>query len=125
MSSIKGKHTKPEKVMRKLLRSSGIKFSIYSELPGHPDIVIKAKRLAVFIDGDFWHGWHYLQRRKALSSFWRNKLEVNIRRDKKQRLALRKMGWRVIRIWEHEITATPLKSLKKISRALNTRYYKL
>jgi len=72
-------------------------------LPGTPDIVFGRKRVAVFIDGDFWHGYRFPTWKDTLSQFWQNKIEKNRQRDKKNFAKLRRMGWRVVRIWQHEV----------------------
>jgi DNA mismatch endonuclease (patch repair protein) len=72
-------------------------------LPGKPDIVFTKAKVAVFIDGDFWHGYRFPAWEHKVSEFWRKKISKNRDRDKKNSNKLRKMGWRVIRIWKHEI----------------------
>ncbi len=73
------------------------------ELPGRPDFVFRADRVAVFVDGDFWHGWRFPQWREKLSDKWEDKIEATRRRDARNHRRLRRMGWKVVRIWEHQI----------------------
>src|SRR5262249_2990621 len=74
-----------------------------SSLPGKPDIVFATQKIAVFIDGDFWHGYRLPLWEHKLSDFWKNKIKKNQQRDHRNFRTLRGMGWRVIRIWQHEI----------------------
>jgi DNA mismatch endonuclease (patch repair protein) len=73
------------------------------DLPGKPDIVFVSAKVVVFVDGDFWHGYEFDKWKEDLSSFWRKKISDNIKRDQRNFKRLRKTGWRVIRIWEHDI----------------------
>jgi DNA mismatch endonuclease (patch repair protein) len=88
------------------------------ELPGCPDFVFQRKRVAVFVDGDFWHGWHYPTWEHKLNPYWRNKIAGNRRRDQYNFRKLRRMGWEVIRLWEHTIKNDFLGSISKIQRAV-------
>jgi DNA mismatch endonuclease (patch repair protein) len=105
MSRIRGKNTKPETLLRSALHLRGLRFRIHSkELPGSPDIVFSRQRIAVFVDGCFWHGCpaHSVQP-KTNQKFWVQKIEGNRIRDGRNRTALKKLGWKVIRVWEHEL----------------------
>jgi DNA mismatch endonuclease (patch repair protein) len=73
------------------------------ELPGVPDIVFGKARVVVFIDGDFWHGYRFPSWECKLSDFWKTKILKNRQRDVRYRRRLRGMGWRVIRLWQHQI----------------------
>lgn len=105
MASVKAKNTKIELLVFKELRKLKIDFKKhYRRLPGTPDIAFPRLKVAIFIDGDFWHGYRYPAWRKTIkSSFWRNKIETNRMRDRRNFSKLRRSGWRVIRIWGHEI----------------------
>jgi DNA mismatch endonuclease (patch repair protein) len=70
---------------------------------GSPDIAIPSKKKAVFIDGDFWHGYGFSERRSKLPGYWVNKIKTNIKRDLKNKRRLKKEGWTFMRVWEHEI----------------------
>ncbi len=115
MSRIRSKNTKPELLLFKLLRKNGYKFKKHSSLPGKPDIVFKDIKLAVFIDGEFWHGRKFDQWKVKLSRFWLEKITENIRRDRKNTKLLKKNGWRVIRVWDKKLIKNPEKVLLKIS----------
>src|SRR5271165_378834 len=128
MGRIPARNTEPEAIFRKALRHAGIRsFRVCDDdLPGKPDIVIPGKRLAIFIDGDFWHGNQYRLRgfdsldqqlfsiRNA--AYWTAKISRNVERDFKNTAALLDEGWRVLRFWESEVYAD-LQSC--ISRTLN------
>jgi len=75
------------------------------ELPGKPDIVFPRAKIAVFVDGDFWHGYRFPTWEHKLSQFWKDKIRKNRERDKRNFAKLRRMGWRVIRVWQHSIEA--------------------
>ncbi len=102
MSRIKGKNTKIELKMKKVLYELGYSFEMHPKMFGNPDFVLKRKRIVIFCDGDFWHGHDY-QKRKMPKKFWREKIERNMKRDKKISRNLRLDGWSVLRFWEHDI----------------------
>ena len=105
MSRIRGRDTGPERAMADEFASRGLTWESHvQELPGRPDFVFRDSRLAVFVDGDFWHGWRFPQWRDKLSDKWEAKIEATRRRDARNRRRLRRMGWKVLRIWEHQIT---------------------
>ena len=107
MSKIKSKNTTPEIRLRKYLWHHGGKGyrKNYKKLIGSPDIVYVSKKIAIFIDGCFWHGCTKCRYLKPKSNveFWKSKIQKNIQRDEKVTSKLEKMEWTVIRIWEHEI----------------------
>src|SRR4030042_4362999 len=110
MSSIKSQNTKIELIVRKLVWDKGFRFKVNNSLPGRPDIIFPKKHIAVFIDGDFWHGYNWKVRKIIPKNhFWKNKINVNMQRDSKVNFILKKLGWKVIRIWEHEIIKNPNK----------------
>lgn len=103
MSRIKGKNTKPELMVRKLLWEKGYRYRLqYKNLPGKPDIVFPGKKKAIFINGCFWHrhNCHYFKWPKSNSEFWFNKIEGNVIRDKESHTALFSLGWKFLIIWE-------------------------
>ncbi len=112
MSSIKSKNTEPELLLRKALWQKGFRYRInYKQLPGKPDIVFTKAKIAIFCDGDFWHGHNWALRGipsleeelASYSDFWKEKILRNIERDKKNNEELKKSGWTVIRFWESDI----------------------
>ena len=118
MARIKGKNTSPERAICRGLRVSGISFAKHArDLPGCPDIVFRELKLAVFIDGDFWHGWRFPLWEHKLSEWWRNKIAATRARDRRSFARLRRMGWRVIRIWEHQVETRPEECVSRILAA--------
>lgn len=106
MSRIRSRDTQPELVIRKLLHARGLRYRKHvAALPGCPDVVFRRPKVAVFIDGDFWHGWRFSTWKEKLAPYWREKIERNMRRDSQNFRKLRRQGWLVIRLWEHEIEA--------------------
>lgn len=123
MSSVKNKNTRLEQSLVTILENAGVTgFLRYAKgLPGTPDIAFMKRKTAVFLDSCFWHGCpKHLRRPSSNRSYWEAKIEKNIKRDRRQRAALRRLGWSVLRIWEHDLK-NPLKIIKKISRGLEQR----
>ena len=89
-------------------------------LPGKPDITFHKQKVAVFIDGDFWHGYNFSKLGKKLpTEFWRTKIQNNMARDKKVNRQLRKEGWKVLRFWEHDIEKNTDRTMRKIVTVLD------
>lgn len=107
MSRIRGKDTKPEMVVRRLLYAEGFRYRLHSaDLPGRPDIVFRSKKKAIFVHGCFWHqhsGCKNSNVPKTRTGFWAEKLTKNVERDKLSLLKLREDGWECLVIWECEI----------------------
>jgi len=104
MSKIRSRDTVPEMKLRRALWASGLRFQVAVRLPGCPDVVFTRVRLAIFVDGCFWHGCPiHGTRPKSNVAYWSPKIEGNIARDVRTTMALVAAGWRVMRIWEHEI----------------------
>lgn len=107
MSKIRGKNTKPEMIFRRALWKRNVRYRIDSkQLPGKPDISIKKYNLAIFIDGEFWHGYNWDDRKGSIKSnrdFWIPKIERNMQRDRQINHELRDMGFVVFRFWSQEI----------------------
>lgn len=116
MSKIHSKNTEAEKVAFRELRKKNVYFQKhYKKATGNPDVALPRKKIAIFIDGDFWHGYkHAVQKQRLPRKYWLKKIEDNIKRDKKNRAKLKKDGWKVLRIWEHEIKKNPEKAIQKI-----------
>jgi len=115
MSQIKGKNTKPEVTLRKALWGLGYRYRVRNRLPGRPDLVFRSCKTVVFIDGCFWHKCpdHFVQP-QTRTQFWLNKINGNVERDKKNNKALESQGWRVVRIWEHEIKVSLEASVARV-----------
>lgn len=120
MSKIRSKNTKAELAVFSELRKRKIYFQKhYKKIIGSPDIAFPKKKIAIFIDGDFWHGKNFLKNKKRLPrKYWRKKIESNILRDKRNRTKLRKQGWQVLRIWEHEVLKNLLRTVNKIQKLI-------
>jgi len=104
MSNVKGRDTTIERVVRSELHRRGLRFRKHVKaLPGRPDAVFPSAKVAVFIDGDFWHGFRFPQWEHKLSDFWRDKIAKNRARDQRNFKALRRDGWTVVRLWQHQI----------------------
>ena len=115
MSRIRGKDTKPELLLASLLQARGIEWEGHVRaLPGRPDFVILGSKVAIFVDGDFWHGWRFPQWRHKLAPFWEDKIAKNRARDRRNHAKLRHAGWQVIRIWEHQLRADPQACLMRV-----------
>lgn len=106
MAAIRAKNTKPELALRAALRKAGATgYRLHSkDLPGRPDLAFIRWRVAVFVDGVFWHGHpDHWSPEKAASDYWREKIERNMRRDRAADERLSNMGWTVIRVWDIEV----------------------
>ncbi|HSJ66501.1 MAG TPA: very short patch repair endonuclease [Anditalea sp.] len=107
MSRIKGKNTKPEKVFKNALWHAGIRYrSNKRNLPGRPDISLIKYKMLIFIDGSFWHGHDWQNRKTSIKSnraFWIPKIERNMQRDREINAYYRSKNWTVIRFWDFEV----------------------
>lgn len=115
MSRVRNKGTDLEKAIENALRRSKVKFVRNDrDLPGSPDFVIASLQTAVFVDGDFWHGYRFPDWAHSLAPFWRKKIHGNRARDRRCHAALRRMGWRVVRLWQHQIKSDSDACVRKI-----------
>ncbi len=118
MSRIKSRDTKPELILRKALWDEGLRYRIKNKLPGKPDVVFRKKKIAIFVDGCFWHKCpKHFKLPKTRTDFWRDKIQSNVDRDKKSVKELEVAGWYVLRFWEHEIANNLEQVMSKISNA--------
>ena len=119
MKRVKLKDGPLEMIVQRELRSRGIRFRRHVQnLPGRPDIVFSGKKVAVFVDGDFWHGWRLSKWEHKLSKFWREKIRGNRSRDRRNFRHLRAHGWIVIRIWGHQTKNDLSSCIERILSAL-------
>jgi len=88
------------------------------DLDGKPDFVFDEQKVAIFVDGCFWHGCKCKRLSKTNRSFWKKKIETNIARDKRVSRKLRRQGWKVVRIKEHELKASISKTVEKVKKAI-------
>lgn len=122
MSGIRGKNTKPELTVRSFLHRAGLRFRLHAKLPGKPDLVLPKYRTAVFVHGCFWHrhkGCPKTTSPQTRHGWWAEKFESNIARDRRNVIALRKLGWRVMTIWECE-TQKPHKLERLAKKIMGT-----
>ena len=110
MRRVKGRDTSPERAVRGILRTAGIGYRLGGMgLPGRPDVVMKGRRVAVFVHGCFWHGHDCprgSRKPKANADYWAAKIERNRVRDARVQSELRAAGWRVVTVWECDMRAT-------------------
>ena len=119
MSRVRSTDTGPELLIRRLVHARGLRYRKHcSWLPGRPDLVFIAARVAVFVDGDYWHGWRFTRWRDKLSTYWREKIERNRKRDRANFRRLREAGWVVIRVWEHQVERKPDECVTRIEAAV-------
>ncbi len=123
MSCIRSRGTRIEKIFASALRRKKIKFRRYFPIPGKPDFVLPSKKIAIFCDSSFWHGYkkmstprHYFKQRKR---FWTKKILCNIERDKEVNNILKKEGWKVIRFWDFQINGGIDKCISQIKMLLH------
>ena len=122
MSRIRGKDTGIERVVATGLAARGLEPERHArDLPGRPDFVFREVRLAVFVDGDFWHGWRLPAWEHKLTPQWRKKIAETRRRDRRNFARLRRAGWRTVRLWEHQIEADADAAVAVILEAIEQR----
>ena len=104
MSLIRSKWTNPEKKVHNYLKGMRIRHQMHPKMSGNPDVLLKDKRVVIFIHGCFWHKCPSCYRAPASRrAYWKNKVEKNAKRDRKHTMILRKEGWKTVRVWEHEL----------------------
>jgi DNA mismatch endonuclease (patch repair protein) len=122
MSRIGPRDTAPELAVRRMAHGMGFRFRVHQkQLPGCPDVVFSRLRLAVFVNGCFWHrhrGCANATMPKTRPEFWKKKFELNVRRDRRSCRELRKLGWRTLVIWECQ-TEKPERLQKLLTIALS------
>ena len=121
MSRIRATDTKAEVLLRKALWRKGLRYQKnYAALPGKPDIVLTRPRIAIFVDGDFWHARGHQdnpgEQVATNKEFWRRKLTRNVERDKEVNNELTEAGWLVLRFWEKDILTDLEKCLQEIEK---------
>lgn len=119
--------TRPEVLLRRALWRTGLRYRVdVGSLPGRPDVVIPAARLAVFCDGDFWHGRDLRRRLKKLAAghnarYWVSKIKGNVDRDRRVDKLLRGCGWELLRLWESDVRADPELAARAVLQAIRSR----
>lgn len=120
MALVRGKNTKPELALRRALTAAGLLgYRIHHKtLLGRPDVTYTRWRVAVFVDGAWWHGRPDRFSPDRVSGFWRSKIEGNRARDHMVNLELAASGWVVVRVWDDEVIANPGRAVERVKRAL-------
>jgi DNA mismatch endonuclease, patch repair protein len=118
MSKIKSKNTIPEVFVFNDLKNRNIKFKKHYDIRGKPDIAFPQQKIAVFINGEFWHGRNFTKEKDKYPKFWVDKISNNIARDRKNYRLLKKDGWLIIKMWDKDIKKHPEKEIEKIIKAL-------
>src|SRR6266852_4269996 len=122
MANIRGRNTGPEVRLRKALWKAGHRYVLHPRLPGRPDLLFVSARVAVFVDGCFWHRCpKHMTRPKANARFWRLRLEGNVRRDQRVNVELKRLGHKVLRFWEHDVEDSLPTIVKRIEKTLQKR----
>jgi DNA mismatch endonuclease (patch repair protein) len=110
MSRVRSKHSRPELAVRRLVFALGYRYRLHArDLPGHPDLVFRARRKVIFVHGCFWHlhaNCALARMPKSRLEFWRPKLEGNRERDDRNNRVLKREGWKVLTIWECQLAKT-------------------
>jgi DNA mismatch endonuclease (patch repair protein) len=129
MAAVRGRDTRPELALRRALHARGLRYRVNARnVPGRPDLVNSARKIAVFVDGDYWHGNPAEWRRRGFDSleaqfpeakrdFWVTKITGNIRRDQEVNETLTVNGWTVIRVWESELRADLAAVVERVATA--------
>lgn len=123
MSRIRAKNTSPEIKLRRAAWSIGLRYRLHYRIGRFkPDLVFIKKRVAIFIDGCFWHHCplHGVMP-KGNHAFWKQKIDGNVARDRETTIRLVSEGWEVLRIWEHEVDEDPQSCAQRIAEVLNGR----
>jgi DNA mismatch endonuclease (patch repair protein) len=121
MARIRSKDTKPELALRRALWAAGVRgWRLHPRtVPGRPDLAFGSRRVAVFVDGRFWHGHpDYFTPGKS-GAYWDTKIDRNIARDRKADAELSAIGWHVLRLWDYEVLRDPVGSASRVKAALD------
>lgn len=128
MSAVKSRDTEPELLLRSELHRRGLRYRLSSKLPGKPDLVFSRAKVAVFVDGDMWHGHGWRERGFASMEeqfsnhrdpeFWIAKIQRNVARDQEVRLQLEALDWTVVRILESELRHDLVSAADKVEKVV-------
>jgi len=122
MKAIKSEDTKAEVMLRKTLWHKGYRYyKNYKKLPGKPDIVFLKAKIAVFVDGEYWHGYEWEKNKERIKSrreYWIPKIERNMERDREVTKELEEAGWRVLRFWSRDVLKDTEKCVKELENRL-------
>lgn len=121
MSRVKVKQTSLENIVQQELNKHYLTYETnVTDLPGKPDIVFRNEKVVIFIDGDFWHGYRFPQWKNTQSPFWQKKINDTRLRDKRNFQKLRRLGWIVVRLWQHQIKRDCKSNVNNILLKLST-----
>jgi DNA mismatch endonuclease (patch repair protein) len=123
MARVRRSGTACEVTLRKALHRAGYRYRLDSGsgLPGTPDLVLSRLRIAIFVDGCFWHGCpQHGTVPKTNTQFWTAKVQRNQQRDKQVGRSLKRLGWKVLRVWEHEVRLDMRRTLRRVKRLLES-----
>lgn len=129
MARVRNKDSKAELALRRALHARGLRYRLHAkDVPGRPDLIIRSKKVAIFVDGDFWHGNEHLRRGlpslaelfPTRTEWWVAKIERNMTRDREVEDLLRRDGWTVARAWESEVLKDPDATAVRILSQINT-----
>lgn len=122
MQRVKSKDSEIEKILRNALWNKGYRYrKNVKDVFGHPDIVFKSKKVAIFCDSEFWHGYDWERKKneiKTRQDFWVPKIERNMQRDKEVNMKLSEEGWTVLRFWGTEIKKQTENCVKEIEKCI-------
>lgn len=130
MARVRSKDSRAELELRRALHARGVRFRLHAgDILGRPDLVIRKYRLAVFVDGDFWHGNAWRLRGlpsleaqfPARTNWWATKIRRNMDRDEEVTAALENDGWRVLRFWESDVLRDPESAAARVAAAIPER----
>lgn len=128
MAAVRGKNNRAEVALRKELWRRGLRYRLYDKrLPGCPDIVFRSARVAVFVDGDYWHGRAFIENglaglrrvfRTERRAYWIAKIKRNVERDRRTSADLLDLGWRVVRVWESGVLKDVVAMADRVASSL-------
>ena len=119
MARIRKTDSSPERILRTYLRRASVRYRTYGNLPGTPDIIIRASKLAVFVHGCFWHGCpHHYRTPQSNVKYWSAKLQRNRARDRTNARRIRALGWRTAVVWECQVNRSPRLVVERLLRRL-------
>lgn len=123
MAAVRREDTKPELLLRRALRRAGLRgYRLHrKDLPGTPDLAWIGRRVAVFVDGAFWHGHPSAFTKGKSGEFWDQKIETNVQRDRRVDAALEADGWKVLRFWDFEVDNDIEACVSRVREALEDR----